>query len=230
MSRPRSQKVTRTMLGLLLAGLLAFAQWQGWLPNDNKLPPNSRGSSPSTPPPPASVPSPGGTTRQIGGWQELGGCLLVEDRGNDGDSFDILHQGTRHTIRLYFADCPEKYRHQYNGPRIADQGRYFGGLSEEETVAVGEAARDFTLARLRARPFTILTRWEAVFDSERRYAFVTLPEGDLAELLVREGLARIFTKGGDRPGGLNTKDEKQKLHSLQLQAKKAGKGAWAKSR
>ena len=45
-----------------------------------------------------------------------------------------------------------KTRHQYNGPRLAEQGQYFGGLTEAETVAVGEEARDFSLGLLRAAP------------------------------------------------------------------------------
>lgn len=232
-SRSLPNHFRRTAAGLLLAGLLAFAQWKGWLPKNQ-----SGGQHGESSPPPdspaagsagsdaSSAPRAGETTRQLGEWQELGGCTLAEDRGNDGDSFEVLHHGTRHTVRLYFADCPEKYRHQYNGPRLADQGRYFGGLSEEETVHAGETARDFTLARLRAAPFTILTKWEKVFDSGRVFAFVTVGEGDLAELLVREGLARIYTDGANRPGGPSVREEKEKLYRLERAARKARRGAW----
>ena len=198
-----------TLWALVLAGAVALAQWKGLLPKDVRAIPSERASG-----------------RKIGAWEELRGCTLAEDRANDGDSFEILHEGQRHVMRLYFVDCPEKTRHQYNGPRIAEQGRYFGGLTEEETVGIGERARDFSLELLRSGSFTILTQWERVFDSERCYAFVAVPRGDLGQLLVTEGLARIFTKGENRPGGEPAAAAKKRLQHLELQAKSAGRGAW----
>ena len=209
--RPRSSPTSwrYTLLAIALAGALAFVQWKGWLPGDDQA------RTPERP-----------SVRKTGSWDELRGCTLAEDRSNDGDSFEVLHEGKRHVVRLYFVDCPEKSRHQYNGSRIAEQGRYFGGLTEEETVGIGERARDFSLNLLGAGAFTILTRWEKVFDSERCYSFVSVPQGDLGELLVSEGLARIFTKGGNRPGGESAAAGKKRLQQLEQQAKAAGRGAW----
>ena len=147
---------------------------------------------------------------------------------NDGDSFEMLHLGKRFTLRLYFADCPEKYRHQYNKERLAEQGRYFGGLTENETIFIGEAARDYSLELLRQGPFTVISRWERVFDTERFYAFVTTEQGDLAELLVGKGLARIHTKGENRPDGSSKAAEKQRLLGLERKAKTARTGAWGR--
>ncbi len=152
----------------------------------------------------------------------------MEERSNDGDSFLVTQGGQNHTLRLYFADCPEKHRHQYNGQRIAEQGRYFGGLSEEQTVGAGEAARDFSLGLLRKAPFNVLTRWERVYNSERFYGFVTTAEGDLAEGLVARGLARIYTKGENRPQGRTSSEEKARLSELERTARQAKLGAWGK--
>lgn len=190
----------------------------------------------SIPHEPRSSRPPGGTRdvprqstppRATGEWATLAGCTLVEDKGNDGDSFVLRHEGRDYTFRLYFVDCPEKYRHQFNGDRIAEQGRYFGGLSEDETIAVGESARDFSLNLLRRGPVEVLTRWEAVYDSERRYAFVKAGGQDLVEALVSRGLARIHTKGANRPGGKSSRDEQSRLHSLERQAKSQRLGGWA---
>ena len=185
---------------------------------DSRAPRNgseTRGSSRESTPPPST-----------GKWQTLEGCLLVEDKGNDGDSFVLRHGDSEYTFRLYFVDCPEKYRHQWNGDRLAEQGRYFGGLSEEETIAVGEAARDFSLGLLRKGPVTVFTRWEPVYDSERRYAFVTADGRDLAAALVSRGLARIHTKGAKRPGGTSEREEQSRLHALERTAKNQRLGAW----
>lgn len=211
---------------MAIAGAIALAQWRGWLPDqaDNGT---SRKSGPVVQQPATPKAEAPAGSRKIGGWEELHGCTLIEDRGNDGDSFIARHNGEDLTLRLYFADCPEKYRHQYNGDRIADQGRYFGGLTEQETIRIGEAAREFSLGLLRNAPFTVLTRRERVFDSERVFSFVTVGQGDLAELLVMKGLARIYTKGGDRPGKSSSANEKRHLLGLESKARKAGKGAWA---
>ena len=162
------------------------------------------------------------------GWERIEGCTLVEDRSNDGDSFTLRHGGNDHTFRLYFADCPEKYRHQFNGERIAEQGAYFGGLTEAATVAAGEEARDFTLGLLRKGPVRVETRWERVFESDRRYAFVSAGGHDLAEALVARGLARIHTKGVSRPDGPSERDEKSRLYQLESSAKSQKLGAWGR--
>lgn len=211
MSSPRYPAKGRfTLLVLLIAAAVAFIQWREWLPVERG------GAAPAT-----------GSTRKMGAWEELPGCTLVEDRANDGDSFRARHQEKDYILRLYFVDCPEKYRHQYNGGRIADQSRYFDGLTEAETVGIGEDARDFAMERLRRGPFTVLTRWEPVFDSQRFYAFVMVGQGeDLAELLVARGLARIHTKGENRPGGMAAKTEKQRLLGLERKAKASKAGAW----
>ena len=207
-----------SLLVLLLAGAMAFAHWKGWLPEDTR----------PVRPPVAGKPGSGKAreARNAGVWEELQGSVLVENKTNDGDSFEVRHGRGSSTLRLYFVDCPEKNRHLFNGDRIADQGRYFGGLSEGRTVEMGEAARDFSLETLRRQPFTVLTRWERVFDSDRCYAFVTTADGDLAELLVAQGLARIFTKGENRPGGAGAAKAKGHLSKLEREAQISRRGAW----
>ena len=90
--------------------------------------------------PPVNIPSASGETQN--GYTLIDGCTLIEDRGNDGDSFLLkTPTGERLHLRLYFADCAEKYRHQHNGDRIREQGRDFGGLSENQTIQVGKDAK-----------------------------------------------------------------------------------------
>lgn len=236
MNRPSaSAKRWFTLLALLVVGFIGLAQWDYWLPGTDLLPhpsanPPVRDAGKSNRPlpiPEAKGPKAGTKERQEAGtWQELQDCTLVEERSNDGDSFEVRHGGAVHTLRLYFADCPEKTRHQYNGPRLAEQGQYFDGLTEEETVAVGASAREFSLRLLRAAPFRVLTRWEPVFESGRFFAFVTVEAGDLAEMLVKEGLARVHTKGENRPGGKTVRAAKKHLLDLERQAKISKRGAW----
>lgn len=135
---------------------------------------------------------------------------LIEGRNSDGDSFHVKHEKGETEFRLYFVDAPESAYRTYrggdnNGKRLDDQGKDFGGLSREETVAIGKKAKEFVLGILREGDFKVLTKWEEVFGPKRSYALVIVPwegrEVYLHELLVFRGLARVHTKGTDLPGG-----------------------------
>lgn len=146
---------------------------------------------------------------------------------NDGDSFHLEHGGQVHEFRLYFADCPEKKRHHLNSDRLAEQGRYFSGLSEAETVAIGQKGEAFTRELMNSQPFVICTKWHKVYNSGRYYAFVIFPDDeDLSAKLVSAGLARIHTGGTTLPDGRQTKEYEQQLRQLETVARNAGRGAW----
>lgn len=195
---------------LLVALLLAFAAYQYW--QESRLPP----------------PAPARAGGAAAAYERLDGARLLDHRDNDGDSFQIVHNGRSHHFRLYFADCPEKRRHQHNGDRLRDQGRYFGGLGEARTVALGQEAGRLAGQWLRQRPFTIHTRWHQVYDSGRHYAFVIFDDGeDLAEKLIRAGLARIHTTGAPHPDGRSRAMFERHLRRLEEEARHEQRGGWA---
>ena len=147
---------------------------------------------------------------------------------NDGDSFHIAHGGKEFVFRLYYVDCPEKSHHRYRD-RVAEQGRYFGGLADEEVAALGLDAKDFVDDLLRRNEFTIYTRWEEVYDSGRFFAFVEVDGQLLSEWLVRRGLARIYTRGVNLPDGERFSDQRDDLREMEREAREAGRGGWAAS-
>lgn len=164
-------------------------------------------------------------------WERLTGCRLVSYPPNDGDSFKVVTGTGEHVFRLYFVDCPEKQRHAAGGDRLADQGVYFGGLEEDGVLRAGVAAREFSLKLLRAGDFTVVTRWEKVFDSGRYYGHVLVngadgKPADLAERLVSAGLARIHTMGAEHPGRGSERELRRRLRQLEEDARKGGRGAW----
>jgi endonuclease YncB( thermonuclease family) len=60
-----------------------------------------------------------------------------------------------------------------------------------------------------------------------RRAFVFTADGnDLAELLVRNGLARIYGTGTPLPDGRDSRTYLATLRGLEQQAKSAGVGGW----
>ena len=174
-----------------------------------------------------------GTSERTGDYEVLHNCTLAEHRNNDGDSFDVIHNGKKHTFRLYFVDAPEKRLHQYNGDRISEQAAYFG-ITDVAAIDTGQAAKDYTIKVLQRRPFDVSTKWEAVFGSERVYAFVEFREADnaeprfLSQELVHLGLARIHTKGADLPNGTHWKKHREYLQGLEAKARSAKIGAWSR--
>ena len=150
-------------------------------------------------------------------------------RDNDGDSFHLVHSnGKMNEFRLYFADCPEKRRHDFNQDRLLEQGRYFGGLSEAQMTGIGQQAQALTQHLLTTQPFTLYTKWQRVYNSSRHYAFVVFADGeDLSAKLVRAGLARIHTNGTTLPDRRTTAQYQAALRQMETAARSENRGAWA---
>ena len=218
---------------ILVLGLIALAVLQAnqmIRPAGANLPGHDRPgktSRPNTGPAerPSRPSSKNGPSAATSAWRTFAHCTLVENRNNDGDSFDLLCDGQKMTVRLYFVDCPEKRRHQYNSPRIADQARYFG-CSEKQAIATGVTARDFAEGFLRNDSVTFSTRMEQVFDSGRIYGFISVDGMDMGEALVARGLARIYTQGTDGPAPGTEHDEKERLLKLERDARSRRLGGW----
>lgn len=220
MRRQDKRRLTTFLIIALVAGASYFAKKKGWIDEDGEF------RSPADQ-------QVQGTWDSSGKYEILRNCTLAAHRNNDGDSFDVLHNGKKHTVRLYFVDAPEKYRHKFNGKRISEQANYFG-IDDDAAIDAGMAAREYTLGVLGKRPFDVSTKWEAVYDSERIYAFVQFRSSDaddpqfLSEQLVKLGLARIHTKGEDLPNGTPWKKHRQYLRGLEATARGSKKGAWGK--
>lgn len=178
-----------------------------------------------------------GEPSRVRGYDRFPSARLVDDEGNDGDSFHVDLGAREIELRLYFVDAPEKYlsdRHEDQRRRVAEQGRELGGLSPEQTVEVGKAAKLFVERELADTTFTVYTYWEQVFDGDRYYGFVELDDGSyLGTRLVESGLARIHTKGpGSKenpvptPVGRSFHEHRDRLFDLERKAQRADRGAW----
>jgi endonuclease YncB( thermonuclease family) len=91
------------------------------------------------------------------------------------------------------------------------------------------AGAAFTEKRL-AEPFTVWTRWRSALGRSalgRNYCIIVTSDGrDLNELLVENGLARIY---GTRTALFDCRDSRQyfaHLAGLEVTAKAAKRGAW----
>jgi competence ComEA-like helix-hairpin-helix protein len=158
-------------------------------------------------------------------WRELKNCRLLANQANDADSFHVQASGQEYIFRLYFVDAPET---DTSVPeRVTEQAQYFGATSEQ-TLRLGELARTFTREKL-ARPFTVRTAMQDArgrSELPRYFAFVQAANGDLAELLIANGLARVFGAAAT-PIGLSSPERQwDKLRRLEQRAKAEKVGAW----
>ena len=94
---------------------------------------------------------------------------------------------------------------------------------------IGDAAALFTQKALSAAPFTVWTCGQDARGSssqQRLYGIIRTGQGDLAEMLVKNGLARIYGKRVTLPDGTDSRAFLAKLGRLEDQAKLARLGGW----
>ncbi len=168
---------------------------------------------------------------KVGGYYLLKGCRLVPDKKyNDGDSFKVkAKDGRVFELRIYYVDTAESRDKPYDDHRrrVMKQGEAFGGLGYEKTLRLGKLAKDFANSKLKGIEFDVLTKWEVVYDGPRVYGFLKLPSGEYwHELLVKEGLGRVHTKGVTLPEGRKYHDQKRQLQKFAANAKSQRKGGW----
>ena len=156
-------------------------------------------------------------------FESVRGCVLVPDRSNDADSFKIrLPDGREEIVRLYFVDAPESetaYR-----DRLDEQGAYFG-ITRQEAAQLGKEASAFT-AKALAEPFTVQTRRRKLFGYRMLSMITTSTGDDLGELLVKNGMARIYGIATPLPDGRTSRQYLAHLGRLEAQAKEARLGGW----
>jgi len=128
--------------------------------------------------------------------QILTNARLVNNLGNDGDSFHVNIAGRLLHLRLYYVDCPEiSAKSKSDARRIREQTRYFGLPDATRTVHFGHEAKAF-IEKVLSKPFTIYTSYASALGrsaKSRVYGFIkTAVGGDLCSLLVKNGLARTY--------------------------------------
>jgi len=161
-----------------------------------------------------------------GRWEVLDRCRLMTNAVVDGDSFKVTHQGREYIFRLYFVDAPETDPSIRD--RIQDQSAYFS-VAITNIPRAGRLAADFTRAKLAGRDFTVVTRWQNAMGRSalaRFYAIVLVQGENLAEELVRHGLARIYGLRANWPDGPRSTTFINRLKSLELAAREQQRGVW----
>lgn len=169
-------------------------------------------------------------------------CSFEKTAWGDGDSFLIKAPGQdAFSVRLYGADCIEWHvTDTTDSRRLRAQRSYFGitkidpdpQKAADIAKSYGEKAAQFVAAALQ-KPFTVHTahsdaRGDANFT--RVYAFIVTADGkDLAEELVKHGLARAFgvSRATYHQPALSGDAYAAALNDLELQAATAKRGVWS---
>lgn len=169
-------------------------------------------------------------------------CVLQKTDWADGDSFQVRPADAEaFTVRLYGADCMEWHiGDTTDSRRLRHQRSYFGITHvDDDPQRAAEIAKSYgakaaaEVEKLLARPFTVHTaeadaRGDA--DFKRVYAFVVTADGkDLAEELVRLGLARAFGVSREtyHQPSRSAKEYAAGLTDLELQAAINKRGIWS---
>ena len=162
-------------------------------------------------------------------WEKLEDCVLG-DGYMDGDSFHVRHANKDSIIRLYFVDTPETDKTHED--RNVEQADYFG-ISPTQVTPLGAKGKKFTQGILSGKKFTVWTRWEDAMGSSQQKRFfgvVQVGKDDLAELLVAEGLARVYGASTVLPDGTSIDQQFATLRQLERRAKAKRLGGWAKKK
>ncbi len=165
--------------------------------------------------------------------QRLDDATLVKSGVNDGDSFQVLYDGKKQIIRLYYVDCPEtRATTNADARRVREQTRYFGLPDAARTFEYGKQAAAFTKKQL-TRPFTVHTSYADARGRSKEgrvYGFVTTADGkDLATLLVQNGFARSFGVRRALPNGTHRDEATAQLDDQETVAMLKRKGIWEKT-
>jgi endonuclease YncB( thermonuclease family) len=161
--------------------------------------------------------------------EKLTACAYLEDKNNDGDSFRVKCGDKDFVARLYFVDAPETTL--VDAERVRKQSQHFG-ISLDDTLAAGARTTDFVRDALK-QPFEVWTSYSPSGGRStlpRYNAFVSAQGKSLIELLVSNGLARVFGNGTKPPDGQKSTAYREKLTELQDEARRKKLGAWANSK
>ncbi len=166
-------------------------------------------------------------------WVELKNCTLLESGFNDGDSFAVecaeaFRGETQNRFRLFFVDTAETDSNSdFKKDRLKEQAAYWESDDPDFALKMGLRASQ-TVIRLLRGGFSVFTRgdYAPTLGRPRYYALIKVNDRWLDEILVEEGLVRIYGKGANLPDGTRANTHRAQLRKLEKDAKANQRNAW----
>lgn len=163
----------------------------------------------------------------LNGFEDINDAFLTADEPLSGERFKVIADGRILSVRLLWVNCAPA--EEDNGD-LKPFARYFK-LTEEDALAMGSRARDFTSGYLRGKPLRLLIRPDRDKDGTVA-ALVFLPDVGLYQnVLVDKGLAAILPPPRDAKRNATEKALIAALHVRENAARNSRPppGAWGLS-
>ena len=163
----------------------------------------------------------------LNGFEDLSDARLSGEEPLSGERFSVVHEGRTLPVRLLWVDCAPI---EEDDPGVDRFAKHFN-IENEDAVAVGRAAREFTAGYLRDKPLRLLIRPDR--DKDGTYAaLLFLPDVGLYQnVLVDHGLAAAVPPPRDLRRSVMERAFLSTLNARETAAKnrKPAPGAWALS-
>lgn len=163
----------------------------------------------------------------LDGFDDISDAFLADEEPLSGERFKVITGGQTLNVRLLWISCAQG---EEANDRLKAFARYFK-LTEEDAVAMGERARDFTSGYLRGKPLRLLVRPDRDKDGTVA-ALLFLPDVGLYQnVLVDKGLAAILPPPRDAKRNATEKALIATLHARENAARNSNppSGAWGLS-
>ncbi|WP_395750899.1 thermonuclease family protein [Prosthecobacter sp.] len=165
------------------------------------------------------------TSDGFSGFEDINDARLADEEPISGERFKVVHEGRTMLVRLLWIDCAPL---ESDDPHVKKFAKHFN-IEEEDVLAVGRAAREFTASYLRDKPLRLLIRPDRDKDGTMA-ALLFLPNVGLYQnVLVNHGLAAVVPPARDKQHNAMERAFISVLTSLENTAKnrKPAPGAWA---
>ncbi len=161
----------------------------------------------------------------LDGFEDISEARLADEEPVSGERFSIVQDGRTLAVRLLWIDCAPM---EENDPGVKRFARHFN-IEDEDAVAMGRAAREFTSGYLRDKPLRLLIRPDRDKDGTLA-ALLFLPDVGLYQnILVDQGLAAVAAPPREARRSATEKALISTLDARENAARnrKPAPGAWA---
>ncbi|WP_395739780.1 thermonuclease family protein [Prosthecobacter sp.] len=167
------------------------------------------------------------TSDGFSGFEDISDARLAEEEPISGDRFNVVHDGRTMLVRLLWVDCAPL---ESDDPHVKKFARHFN-IEDEDVLAVGRAAREFTASYLRDKPLRLLIRPDRDKDGTMAALLFVPNVGLYQNVLVNHGLAAVVPPARDKQHNAMERAFISILSALETTARnrRPAPGAWALS-
>jgi endonuclease YncB( thermonuclease family) len=161
------------------------------------------------------------------GFEDISDARLADEEPLSGERFKVIYEGRPLMVRLLWIDCAPT---EEDDPGVKRFAKHFN-IEDEDVVAVGRAAREFTASYLHDKPLRLLIRPDRDKDGTM-VALLFLPNVGLYQnVLVNHGLASVVAPAREKQHNAMERAFIATLSTLEATARnrRPPPGAWALS-